>query len=220
MRADERKMVARRVVVLDRTPALIVVAVLALGPEPGGMRVVRTMAAVAVFRDLVPVIAAAMAAKTIDRGVRTEKVVARFLEVIELRRLPFLGAVAFAAVWTASAAMLVVGRVAVDAGPRRVLVAAADVARIAREGRMRPGQFEVRAVVIEAPAGPGRGAVALPARLRELTLVYVIALVAAGADGDDLAPGLVRLVARAAFERRVGALERKIRQMMIELRAA
>jgi hypothetical protein len=84
---------------------------------------------------------------------------------------------------------------------------------------MRPGQLEVRLVMIEPPAGPALDTVALAAGLSELPVVHVIALVAADAGHGCLAPCHVRLVAAVAFERGMGALEREVRHMMIELRA-
>src|ERR1019366_2941329 len=100
--------------------------------------------------------------------------------------------------------MLVVRGVAAVAGLGDLLVAAADVARIASHGRMRPGQLEVRLVMIEPTAGPALDAVALAAGLGELPMVHVIILVAADAGHGCLAPCDVRLVAGAAFERGLG----------------
>ena len=54
--------------------------------------------------------------------------------------------------------------------------------------------------VLEFAAAPGRGPMTLAARLRELGLVDIVALMAAGAGHGRLAPRLLRLMACSAVE--------------------
>jgi hypothetical protein len=140
--------------------------------------------------------------------------------MVELRRLPFFGDVALAAVIAARSAMLIVGFMAAYAGLGRLLVAPSDVARVARHGHVRAGQFEIRLVMVEFAAGPAQGAVTFAARLRELFVVDVVVLVAAGAGRGSFAPRLGCLVATFAVERGMRSLEREVGEAMIELRAA
>src|SRR3984893_11905075 len=107
-----------------------------------------------------------------------------------------------------------------DAGFGRLLISAADVAAIARQGHVSSRQLEVRLVMIELAAGPTAGAVALAARLRELAAVRVIRLMAADAVRRSLAPRFAFLVATLAVEGSVRALECEVGELMIELRAA
>ena len=74
----QRELGLRGVIVGHRMPVIVVVAVLALGAEARGMRIVGPMAAVAVLRNLVLVIAAAMTGEAIDLGVHAEQRRSRF----------------------------------------------------------------------------------------------------------------------------------------------
>src|ERR1700722_7869720 len=156
VRADQREFVLPGMVVVLHLPVIIVVAVLAFLAESRRVRIIGLMAAIAVLRDLVLVIAAAVAGEAIDLIVHAEQCVVRLLEMVELRRFPFLGHVALAAVIAARAAVLIVGLVAAHAGLGRLLVVPSDVARIAGHRQVRAGQLEVRLVMIELAAGPGQ----------------------------------------------------------------
>src|SRR5271166_441227 len=215
--AHQRKFGLNRMIIRRRMPFLAVMAGLAFGAEARRMRVVRRVAAVAVLGNLFLVISAAMARETVDVRMHAEQRVMRFLEVIEFRCLPFLDRVAFAAVRTARAAVLIVGRMTSDARFRRLLVVAFDVAGIAGDRLMRARELEIRLVVLELAARPSLRAVALAAGFRQLAAVNVIGLVAADAGRRRLAPGLARLVAGVAGERKMRAFEFEIGQAMIEL---
>ena len=158
---------------------LVVVAVLAFRAEARGMGIIGLMAAVAVLRNLVLVIAAAMAGETVDLRVHAQEVIAGFLQMIVFRGLPLLGHVALCAILAARAAMLIVGGMTAIAALRHRLVAAADVAGIAGHRQVRAGQLEFRLVVIELSASPAQRAVALAAFLLELPAVHVIGFMAA-----------------------------------------
>ena len=97
------------VVVSDGMPFLIIVAIVALGAEPRGVRIVGSVATVAVLGNLILVVTATVAGQTIDVGVNAEERVAGFLEMVVLGSLPFLGDVAFATVGATRPAMLIVG---------------------------------------------------------------------------------------------------------------
>ena len=220
VRAHQRKFVLPGMVVVLDLPALVVVTVLAFLAEARRVRIVGLMAAVAVLRDLVLVVAAAVAGDAVDLIVHAEQFEFRFLEMVELRRLPFLGHVALAAVIAARSTMFIVGLMAAHAGLGRLLVPPSDVACIAGHGHVRARQFEVRLVMIELAAGPAQGTVAFAARLRELFVVDVVFLVAADAGRGSFAPSLAFLVAAFAVERSMRSLEREVGEVMIELRAA
>lgn len=97
--ADEGEVVATQVIVgRAGLPVIVVVTVGALGAEASRMRVVRMMAAEAVLRQLLVVVAGAMAGQTIQPVVRTEQGKPGFLEVIESGALPLIGVVTLAAV--------------------------------------------------------------------------------------------------------------------------
>ena len=203
-----------------RLPSIVVMAVAALVAEAGGMRVVGAVAAVAVLRDLVLVVAAAVAGEAVDLGVHAEQLVAGLLEVIELRGLPLLGDVALGAVGAARAAVLIVRGVAADAGLRRLPCSGRRRGRHCRSrSQVRAGQLEVRLVMIELAAAPALRAVALAAGLGELPAVHVVGFVAADAGRGRLAPGLALLVAAVAVERGWAPSSAKSVGGMIELRA-
>ena len=152
--ADQRKLGFPRMIIGDRPPSLVIMAVFALDAEPGRVSIVGLVAAVAVLRDFVLVISVAMAGEAIDVRVHTQQLIAGFLEVVVLRALPFFGRVALCAIHTARPTVFIVGCVTTVAGLRRRFVAAADMARIAGHRNVGAGQFEVRLVVFEPAAGP------------------------------------------------------------------
>jgi hypothetical protein len=92
--------------------------------------------------------------------------------------------------------------------------------RVAGYVPVRARQFEVRLVVIELSAAPGRGAMALAARPVELSAVHVVVLMTIDAIRGCLAPGDAGLVAAIARESRVRAFEREVGQVMVELPTA
>lgn len=218
--AGQRILVALRVIVIRQPPTLIVMTVAAFRSKTGGMGIVSLVAAVAILGNLVVVVAAAMTGDAIGAVVHSEKFVAGFLEMIILRGFPLFGHMAFRAILAARSAVLIVGRMATDAALRGRLVVAADVTSVAGDVVVGSRQLELRLVVIELTAAPGRGVMALTAGLRQLRRVNVIRLVAAVAGRDDLAPLLGLLVATVAIQGRVRALQREVGEMMIELRTA
>ena len=115
VRAFKSKFVPPGMVVNRRMPLVVVVAIAALRTESARMRVVGAVAAVAILRDPVFVVAAAVTGEAIDIGMRAEQRVTGLLQVIELGGLPFLGYMTFAAVRTARTAVLVIGGMATDA---------------------------------------------------------------------------------------------------------
>src|ERR1700722_12799279 len=217
VRAHQRELGFRGMIIGHRPPAVIIVAVLALGAESRCVRVVGLVAAVAILWNLVLVIAAAVAGQAVDLCMRTEELVPGLLEMIVLRRLPILRHVALCAIFAARSPVLIVGRMASRAGSRRRLVAPGDVTGIAAQRRMGSRQSEFGFVMIEPPTGPGHGAVTLCAGLCELPAVDIVRFVAADAGGRRLAPGLARLVAALASEGRVRALQCEVGEAMIEL---
>lgn len=217
VRALQRELVPRRVIVVHRVPLVVIVAVLALRTEAHGVGIVGAMTSIAILGDLILVVAASMARETVDVGMYAEQGESGFLEVIEFGGFPLLGGMAFAAIRAARTAVFIVGGMATDAAFRGLLVAAADVARIAGERGMRAIQLEVGLVVIEFAAAPRNHAVAFAARLRELRLVHVIARVAIDTRRRRLSPGGFGLMAGGAIESGVRPVQRKLGEPMIEL---
>ena len=217
---DERKVRLFRVIVGHGLPFLVIVTVIALLTETPGVGVIGLVAAVAVLRDLVLVVATAVAGYAVNVRVRAEQRVTGLLQVVIPGRLPLLGDVALTAIAAARATMLIIGGMTADAGLRRLFVLAAHMAGIASHRAVRARQLETRLVMIEFPTGPTRGSVALAARLAELPMVRVVALVAIDAAARSFAPGDAGLVATIAVERGMRALEREVGQVVVELSAA
>lgn len=156
MRLAQGKFGAVSVIVGDRLPLLIVVAIVTFLPETPGVRIVCLVTAVAILWDLILVVAASVTRKTINIRVHPKQRVAGFLQVIVFCALPSVGEVALAAVIAARAAMLIVGRVTTDTRFRSLLVVPTHVTGIAQNGAMSACQFEVGLVVVELPARPTR----------------------------------------------------------------
>ena len=218
--SDEREARLFRVIVGHRLPFLVIVAVVALLTETPGVRIIGLVAAVAVLRDLVLVIATAVAGDAVNVRVYAEQRVTGLLQVVILRCLPLLGDVALTAVAAARATMLIIGGVAADAGLRCLLVMAAHVAGVTSHSPVRARQLEVRPVMIEFPTCPTRRAMALAARLAELPMVRVVALVAIDAVARSFAPGNAGFVTPVACERGMRPFQREVGQVVIELPAA
>src|ERR1700684_973286 len=66
VRADEPELVAPEMIVVDRLPSIVIVAVLAFAAKAPGVRVVGPMAAVAVLWNLFLVVAAAMTGQAVE----------------------------------------------------------------------------------------------------------------------------------------------------------
>ena len=88
-------------IVAHHMPTLIVMTIAALHAEAGGVCIVGFVAAVAILRDFLLVIAAAMTRNAVDPLMHAQQFVARLLQMVVLRRLPFLRNVALRAVLTA-----------------------------------------------------------------------------------------------------------------------
>jgi hypothetical protein len=144
VRALQVEVVPACVIQTRYAPPFIVVAVAAFRAEAGRVRVVGTVAAIAVLRNFFLVVAAAMTGGAADPVMRAEQIEAGFLEVIEFRGFPFLGGMAFRAGIAACAAMLIVGSVTTDAALRSLFVDTADVAGVASQAAMRAAQAKVR----------------------------------------------------------------------------
>ena len=185
--ALQGEIVACRVIQIRYAPLLIVVAIAAFRAEAGGVRVVGTMAAVAILGNLVLIIAAAMTGAAVDPVVHAEQLEAGFLEMIVFRRFPFLGGMTFGARIAAGAAMLIVGCMAADAGLRSLFVGPADVAGVACNAAVGAGQPKLPLVVVEFRVSPAERAMALGARLRELSVMRILGLVTADAGLRGLA---------------------------------
>lgn len=218
VRAKQRKVMFSRMVVVGDLPMIVVVTVAALRPKTGCMRIVGLVAAIAVLRDLLLVITAAVTRHAVDPIVDAQQFIAGFLEVVELGRLPLLGHMALRTILAARTTMLIVGGVTCDASLGRLPVLPADVAGIACDRRVSPGQFEVRLVMIELASGPTHRAMAVAACLAELAVVHVVRLVAARAARDGFAPGFGLLVTALAAQLGMCSLKSKVGEAVIEQR--
>jgi hypothetical protein len=101
VRAEQRKLVLPGMIVIRYLPALVVVAIAALRAESRRVRIIGLVAALAVLRNLVFVIAAAMTGDAVDLVVHAQQFIAGFLEMVVLRRLPLLRHVALGAIFAA-----------------------------------------------------------------------------------------------------------------------
>jgi hypothetical protein len=83
------------------------------------------------------------------------------------------------------------------------------------------GEPEAGLIVIVVTTAPAERAVALAARLLELTMVHIVFAMALGAGQARrrLTPKRLGLVAGSAFECTMCILQRKIRELMIKLGA-
>ena len=217
VRALQRKFMPREMIVDNRMPLVVVMAILALRAKAPRVRVVGAMATIAILGDLLLVVAAAMAGEAVDVGVHAEQGIVRLLQVIELSGLPLLGGVAFGAVGTSGTAMFIVGGMAAHATFRRRLVAPADMAAIAGKRQVSAAQTEFSLAMVEFAPRPAQGAVTIAAGLRELAVVHIVRFVAAQAIRRSLTPAFRVLVAGGAIDRCMRPLERELRQRMIEL---
>src|SRR5258708_443070 len=175
------------------------------------------MAAVAILGNLVLVVAAAMTGEAVDPVVRAQQLEAGFLEVIVFRRFPFLRGMALGAGIAAGAAMLIVSRVAADAALRRLFVGATDVAGVACKAAVSAGQSKLGPVVIVFCVSPAERAMALGARLRELSVMHIVGLVTADAGRRGFAKCFTLRMTGCAIERRMRTREIEVGQPMIEL---
>ena len=220
VRAEQRKVRFFRVIVGHRLPFLVVVAIIALLTESPGMRVIGLVAAVAVLRDLVLVVATAVAGYAVNVRVHTQQLVTGLFQVVKLRCLPLLGDMALTAVATARATMFIIGGVTADTGLRCLFVMAAYMAGVTSHRPMRTRQLEVGLIVIEFPAGPTRRTMALATRLAELPPMRIVTLVTINAVDRSFAPVNAGLVATVAGKRGMRSLQREVGQVMVELTAA
>ena len=150
----QREVMTLQVIVIDRVPMLVVVAIPALAAIAARVSIIGVMAAPAVLGDLVLVVAAAVTGQTVDPVVHTEQRVAGFLLVIVFRGLPLAGGVAAATVRAPRAAVLIVRGVAAVAARGCRLVVSAHVAGVAARIDVRSRQFEIGLLVIELAARP------------------------------------------------------------------
>ena len=215
--ADQREFRLGQVVVFHRPPLVVIVAAVAFAAKTPGVRIVGFVAAVAILRDLVLEISAPVAAGAVDLRVVAEQCKARLLLVIESGFLPAGGGVALAAVSAALAAMRVVRGMAADAGFRRGLVAAAEMAAAAAHGHVCAGERKGGLVMVEARTGPVVHVVAIITGRGQLALVVVVLFVTTETGGLRLAIGLTLLVAAEAGQRAVRAREREFRALVVEL---
>src|SRR5215510_8257921 len=213
----ERPLGVARVIERRWAPFLVAVALAALLAEAARMRVLATVAADALARQLVLQIAGAMTIAAVDGGMNSFEREACFLRVIELGLLPSGSGVTVGAFWTALAVVHVVGRVAGRTLLWRALVAVAEVALDAGHLHVPVAQRILRLVMIEVDVAPRRGVVTGRAILAETPFVRFCLLMAAEAVARRVAIGLARLMAGLASERCMRSLECEIGPPMIEL---
>ena len=219
--AHECKVMPPEVIVGDaRLPMIVIVASGAIAPKPGGVNVVGTMTAEAIFRQFQFVVATAMAGQAVKRIVSADQCIAGFLEVVVLGALPLDGGVAAATVRSARAAMLIVGGMTAIAARGCGRITTCDMAGVTGHPDMGTSEPKTRLIMVEVAAAPAERAVALAARLLELTVMYVVVAMAIGATGTGrcLRPELLGLVAGAALECTVCAVQSKVSELMIKLR--
>lgn len=137
--------------------------IVALDTEASGVGIVRLMAAVAIFGNLILIISAAVASNAGRLGMNAEQLIACLFEMIVFRGIPFLGHVTFATIGAACAAVIIVGGVATHAILWRRIILAADMTGVASDRRVHTGEIKFRFTVIEFPTAPAQRAVAFAA---------------------------------------------------------
>ena len=126
-----------------------------------------------------------------------------FLEVVELRRLPAGGRVAFIALDAAALRMRVVGGMAGDALLGGVLVAVPEVTCHARYVSVFIVKRELRLVVIEFRFVPSSGFMATAAIVAELVAVRIVLAMTIDAATGSVAILLAGLMTASAIDERV-----------------
>ena len=219
MYALQLEVVSGRVIQARHVPEIIVVAIAAFSTEARRVRVVGAVTAVAILRNLVLIVTAAMTGGAIDPVVRAQQFKAGFLEVIVLSGFPLLGGMTFRAGIAACATMLVVSRVTTDAALRSLFVGTTDVTGVAGQTAVGTGQSKLRLLVVEFGIGPGQRAMAVGAGLCELAAMHIVCLVTTDACWRGLAKCFVLCMTGRAIERRMHPRKLEVGQLMIELQA-
>jgi hypothetical protein len=142
MGSRQRKAGASLVIVLDRAPCHVAMALFALVSKPTRVRVIGPMAADAGRGYLDLVVAATVAIGALDTSVPSGEGKTRLLRMIERRRIPLRGVVAAGAVGATCSTMYVIGGVTARAHLWSLFVVATDVAGIAAQLLVSAGQRE------------------------------------------------------------------------------
>src|SRR5205823_5803873 len=200
-----------------RAPALRRVALIALLAEAAGVHIVRPMAAHALGRQLLRHHVRRVAGVAGDLLVLPGEGPRGVARVVEARRLPFLAAVADAAVL---AEVHVVRLVAGDALLGRPLVAVAEVTGRAGRLGVLVAQRKGGLVVVVADVPPGALVVAGAAVASELPLVRLLFSMTGDAFLLRIAKGLAGCVTALAHHVEVRAAQRIVGVLVIELLVA
>lgn len=216
----ERPLGVSRVIEGGRQPLLLAVAVLAGASEAAGVSVYALVAAFARFGQRILQSATSMAVRAVEARVNAFKGEAGLPQMIELRRLPGSGGVAVAALGAAFSAVNVIRRMAGDALLGRALVTVAEMTGETGDILVLVPQREGSLVVIEVDATPGDAVMTAATVAAEASLVRLAGAVARVAVRGRCRVLLARCVTAVAGHGGVGAVQRKISALVIELIAA
>jgi len=199
-----------------RLPGIGSVALVAGVTEAASVSVCRTMAAGTVPGQWILEIGRRVTGLAVQVGVPADQWEARFLRMIEARRLPARGTVTACAVGPATAAMDVVGRMTGRALRRCSLVTIARMACRAGRQRVLVAQREAGPAVIESCASPAGRLVAIAAVRAKPALVWLGRTGAVHAARLRFPAFLAAYVAGVAVNRCMSALQFEVGARVIE----
>jgi hypothetical protein len=203
-----------------RPPPLRFVATGAVGSHAPCMNVLALVAADTLLWQLVLQIPRTMAVLAVQVRVLAFQRKSSFPGVIEARGFPAAGGMTTGALRAALPTMHVVRRMAGDALRWRSLVAIPEMTLHASDGLVLVVQWKARLVVIEAYVLPYLRIVTGSAIPPQLALMRLLSLVADGTFVGGVAKAFAGLMAAAASQIQMCAVQREFRAVVIELLAA
>ncbi len=213
---DQSKTSFLGVVIFDRSPGVVVMALITFDAKSKTVIVVRSMTTGTGRGQLGFIVAAAMAVGAINVGVLAYQGEMRFAFMIIGGGMPFGRRMALGAIIATRSLMHIIGGVAAHAAARRLLVMTADVTGIAAQRLVRSRQSVVGLAVVKLATRPAVGSMTGVAILPELPDMQVVAMMAAVTAGRRLAPQLTVLVAAIAGQRPVPAFQGKSSRLMVK----
>ena len=217
---DELPASIARMVECGLAPLLCLVATGTVSSHAACMNILALVAADTVLWQLILQVPRTVAVLTVQVRVRAFQRKSSFLEVIEAGGFPAAGGMTTGAFRTALAAMHVVRRMAGDTLRWCPLVAIAEMTLHAPDRLMFVMQWKAGPVVIEAHMLPYLRIVAGSAILPQPALVRLLRLMTRDAFARGITKRFAGLMAAAARQIEMRALQREIGPGMIELLAA
>lgn len=216
VQASKRKLGIFAVIELQLDPADRTVALLAFSPIAPSMLVVILVTGEASLALRIILEIAAVAGSTTNTLMFTDERKVGLRVVVEIRFFPINRGVTGVTLITMTTKVNVIQTVTGDAGCRRVLVALADMAKIAANFLVFPQQGEIGLAMIEMRLVPVVFVVAGSTLLSKASLVRLFILVASDTLRRRLAVLFSRFMAIRASDLYVATDERKLGHVMVE----